>query len=159
MPRMRKCPGCGIRKRKGLFRIAPERTSAETAPWAKMQLCTDCQRKQPVRGLGYAGRDFCLRRLGFSSYAEYLQSPQWAKIRLRVLRLRRFTCEVCGLRATQVHHNRYDIRILRGQSLKGLKAICAGCHREIEFSGTAKLSSAAASHKFYAIVGRGNGTA
>lgn len=65
-----------------------------------------------------------------SRYAEYLESPEWARLRLRVLRRAEGVCEGCGLRTpTQVHHLTYD-RIYR-EMLFDLVAVCRECHAAI----------------------------
>lgn len=90
----------------------------------------------------YQLRDFILKQIGYSSYREYLSSERWKKIRLRVLRKDNFVCRSCGCHATQVHHSRYDKRVLLGQSLRGLWSSCAACHAEGEFDGDRKTTTA-----------------
>ena len=88
----------------------------------------------------YAVRDKILANMGYACYADYLRSDRWKKIRLRALKRDKFCCRFCGDRATQVHHSRYDKRVLLGQSLKGLCACCAVCHQNGEFDSGRKTT-------------------
>lgn len=81
----------------------------------------------------YKSRDQLLRQMGFDSYASYLKSDLWADIRERVLIRDKRTCRTCGRKATQVHHRKYSLKALKGKDLFHLSALCAGCHRGIEF--------------------------
>lgn len=54
-------------------------------------------------------------------------------------------CRACkSARATQVHHLRYTVQVLRGGSgqLRFLWGVCRGCHRGIEFEGERKRTAA-----------------
>ena len=84
-------------------------------------------------GNQYRSRDYLLKKMGFKSYAAYLQSPLWKKIRTKVLERDKYECYCCLERADQVHHSIYDIHQLSGGSLKGLFSLCSFCHRKIEF--------------------------
>lgn len=80
----------------------------------------------------YAYRDQNLAAMGFESYRAYQRSDLWKSIRERVLALNRF-CQGCAKReAKQVHHRAYDPATLRGDDLRSLSAVCAGCHRKGE---------------------------
>jgi 5-methylcytosine-specific restriction endonuclease McrA len=77
---------------------------------------------------------FCVR---FASdipenYKEYLQSPQWKAIQDNVLAEARYECACCFNKATEVHHRDYRPRVLRGEDLSPLVALCHGCHEKIE---------------------------
>jgi hypothetical protein len=72
------------------------------------------------------------------NYGKYLNSPEWFKIRARVLRVRR-TCELCGKEAEQVHHDNYDSVVMAGAMDDCLVSLCCECHHEIEFDGDEKL--------------------
>src|SRR5688572_32003249 len=72
----------------------------------------------------YLIRFLALKELGFSSYAEYLQSDLWATIRARVLDRDNHTCVFCSKPARQVHHRRYGVHILAGRDLMPLKSLC-----------------------------------
>lgn len=152
----RKCTKCGIRKSKQNFKPTYIPLNAE-AKRIRSTICRSCQlklrnspkEKRELELRPYSNRDFILRSIGFQSYQEYLLSEKWQKIRLRVLQLRNFTCELCAGRATQVHHNIYGKKELLGQSLRGMKALCGECHEKIEFSHGRKVGLVEASHRFY----------
>jgi len=95
----------------------------------------------------YQKRDAVCRRIGYFSYDAYLRSPLWSTIRLRVLNRDMFLCRCCGNRATQVHHNRYEVKVLKGESVEGLRSLCDKCHHRIEFEGNEKRSLTAAATK------------
>lgn len=84
---------------------------------------------------GYGERWRILLRLGFATYADYLQSDLWQDIRKRVLALRSDRrCDNCEKeRAVQVHHRTYDEKTLRGLRLDRLVPLCRKCHEQIEF--------------------------
>lgn len=96
----------------------------------------------PKRLVPYIQRNAILRRMGYSSYSQYLTSEEWKQIRLKVLRRDGFTCQSCkAFRATQVHHTRYDLPTLSGRNLSGMMSVCRMCHRTAEFrSGQYKTS-------------------
>lgn len=84
----------------------------------------------------YAERNRVLVTMGFKSYSDYLKSDLWAGIRQRVLDSNDGTCACCRVKpANQVHHRKYTPENLSGRSLSHLIALCAGCHRNAEFSG------------------------
>lgn len=63
----------------------------------------------------------------FTSYAEYLKSPQWQKKRRRALKKYGKVCSVCGTtERLQVHHKHY--KTLYRESVDDLAILCAGCH-------------------------------
>lgn len=70
------------------------------------------------------------------NYAEYLASPQWRRIRQRVLRRDRGLCRSCGRRAYQVHHGSYSRATMEGRELSQLFAVCGRCHLAATFSVT-----------------------
>ena len=80
-----------------------------------------------------------LARMGFKSYHQYLQSDLWRSIRVRVMAKYKGLCMICKEPATEVHHQSYGNRILRGRSLAGLRALCSECHHEHEFEEDKKL--------------------
>lgn len=85
----------------------------------------------------YRKRARHLRDMGYESYADYLDSPEWKALRTRFLRRADWKCEVCGKRATQVHHRAYDPGSLQGQTWS-LVALCRDCHRYAEFDETGR---------------------
>lgn len=81
----------------------------------------------------YADRDENLKRLGFKSYRQYIESPFWAGIRDRALKRAQGLCERCGSgRSIQVHHRSYDLATLAGTSIDSLTVVCRSCHCEAE---------------------------
>lgn len=74
------------------------------------------------------------------AYANYLASDLWVSIRGRVLSKRPW-CELCGDRATQVHHDSYHTLVMLGEVTDSLVSICKDCHEGIEFEGHQKLTS------------------
>ena len=74
------------------------------------------------------------------AYATYLASDLWGAIRSKVLSKRPW-CELCGDRATQVHHDSYHVSVMLGEMNDSLVSICRDCHEGIEFEGHQKLSS------------------
>lgn len=81
---------------------------------------------------GWAAREV-LRDWGYDSYDEYLRSSQWQSIRGRKLAAAGYKCECCGRRAEEVHHRDYRPRVLAGEDLMPLVALCRTCHRKVEF--------------------------
>jgi hypothetical protein len=65
-------------------------------------------------------------------YEAYLQSGVWLTIRQRVLRAAKHECSCCRARATDVHHRDYRPKVLRGEDISTLVAICRKCHDRIE---------------------------
>lgn len=82
---------------------------------------------------GYQRRTESLAMLGFTSYADYLRSDLWKKIRARVLRLNRGACRSCSNPATEVHHRHYSIDVMSGEDIRSLAAVCRNCHKTSEF--------------------------
>lgn len=65
----------------------------------------------------------------YESYKEYLLSPEWKKIRKRILKRANYKCEICKVaRAYQVHHKTYK-RIFKERDTD-LIAICGTCHQD-----------------------------
>lgn len=102
----------------------------------------------------YRQRDEVLRSLGFPSYAAYLKSPLWARIKRKVFENCN-TC-VCGQPATQAHHRSYKRQYLlgKGQWWRFIVPVCRKCHRHIEFDNTAKTSLGRANHRLDQIAER-----
>lgn len=86
----------------------------------------------------YGSRGLILKSMGYKTYANYLDSPEWTRIRGNVLLADKCSCRCCGEMATEVHHTSYDIWTLRGGCLDGLHAICRKCHKLVEFQGRNK---------------------
>lgn len=80
----------------------------------------------------YKKRDDILNGMGYTSYAAYLESDLWRRIRSRVL-LAGDECECCPEPATQLHHLSYDRPVLLGADVRSLVRICGDCHHRLEF--------------------------
>lgn len=84
--------------------------------------------------LSYKERDNNLKALGFATYADYLASDLWRKVRETVYREKGTTCTLCGLPAQVLHHNRYFLDDLKGVTLKHIHPVCTNCHTRVEFN-------------------------
>ena len=74
-----------------------------------------------------------LKRMGFTSYTDYIRSPLWRAIRAAKLEADPL-CEICGKsKAQSVHHLRYNEATLRGKNVRTLVSVCNSCHYKIEF--------------------------
>jgi hypothetical protein len=91
----------------------------------------------------YEIRDAILTDMGYRSYADYLLSGLWQKIRSGVLS-KDVWCAACGERAREVHHRSYTRENLSGESSEGLVSICGTCHESIELNGQHKRTLEAA---------------
>ncbi|HLW90188.1 MAG TPA: hypothetical protein VKS78_02655 [Roseiarcus sp.] len=67
-------------------------------------------------------------------YPAYLTTPLWRGIRTVVLRAASNECVGCNKPAAQVHHRDYRPRVLAGEDLTPLVAICAECHEKVEMA-------------------------
>jgi hypothetical protein len=68
------------------------------------------------------------------TYTDYLKSPEWKRIRGKVLRRDKRRCRSCGRRASQVHHASYDPETLKGKKLDRLYSLCGRCHVAVSFN-------------------------
>lgn len=75
-----------------------------------------------------------LLELGFRTYRAYLKSKLWLRVRITVWKAKGRNCCLCGKRASQVHHRRYDRATLLGLDITHLEPICRKCHRFIELT-------------------------
>lgn len=82
---------------------------------------------------------------GHSSYDAYLGSRLWGRIRRRVLSRADHRCECCGSEAKEVHIRDFRPRVLRGDDLLPLVAVCLTCHGYIHEDP--KSGKKRASHK------------
>lgn len=96
----------------------------------------------------YEARNQVLKSLGFASYEAYLESPLWKKIRKKVMKRDRNTCQMCYGHATEVHHIQYDRDTLTGKSCRYLIAYCRDCHEALELKDGVKLSGEAVRKRF-----------
>lgn len=97
----------------------------------------------------YFHRRFVLKRLGFSSYSEYLNSELWAEIRSSVLDRDGRKCKLCSMTAAVVHHIEYTLVTLRGDCLDSLVSLCRSCHDNIEVDENGRKRPLAEAMNFY----------
>lgn len=71
--------------------------------------------------------------LGYASYAEYLKSPLWSRIRREVLWRDGSECRICRAGTRIVHHQSYDVDTLLGKRNDRLVALCDNCHHKAHF--------------------------
>ena len=70
-----------------------------------------------------------IKKREYTSYKEYLKSPEWRKIRKRILKRANYKCELCKVaKAYQVHHKHYK-NIFKEKD-KDLLAVCGVCHQD-----------------------------
>lgn len=93
----------------------------------------------------YLLRDEVLLSLGFSSYAEYLNSDLWKKIRGKVL-VNGVKCKGCDGVPTQIHHMGYGKKTLLGEKLTALIPCCRRCHYIVEFTSDGRKRTFLESH-------------
>lgn len=91
-----------------------------------------------LNGDSYIERNKTLRQIGFSSYAEYLDSDLWRHIRRKVFRSKGRRCCICDEPAQHIHHSRYAVEDLMGTKHDHLWPLCPTCHRGIEFDDSGK---------------------
>lgn len=84
---------------------------------------------------------FSLRRKRRRDYYrnEYLQSEEWKRKRILVLKRDNWRCVFCGSQATEVHHKRYARNIGR-EPITWLVSVCHSCHEAQHESFFQKLS-------------------
>ena len=63
---------------------------------------------------------------------EYLTGALWKSIREGVLKNASYKCACCPANATEVHHRDYRPRVLSGDDISPLVALCRRCHRWID---------------------------
>jgi hypothetical protein len=71
-------------------------------------------------------------------YQDYLESAEWAALRIRIMTRDKFTCVACGNKSSCVHHRSYDRATMAGQRLHKLVSLCNECHQHVHFIGEEK---------------------
>ena len=61
-------------------------------------------------------------------YRDYLKSNAWKRKRYVVLKRDNHICQVCGDKATQVHHLKYARHQIGKEPIDWLISICKPCH-------------------------------
>lgn len=105
------------------------------------QSCVRKRKKNKLTGEDYRTRQITLLELGFSNYRDYLTSELWQEVRRKVYRAKGSACFLCGLPATELHHNRYHHNDLTGKKIKYINPICRECHTSIEFQKDGRKST------------------
>jgi len=109
-----------------------------------------------ARSATYERRNVVLGQMGYATYADYLLSELWIGIRARVMDRDHGVCRVCARKAVSVHHITYEQKVMRGEDLSQLIAICRGCHKRIEFDddGAKLLSSSKVAARLHERAGK-----
>lgn len=63
-------------------------------------------------------------------YRQYLKSDEWQRKRYVVLKRDNWTCQHCGVPATQVHHMKYAKYQIGKEPIKWLVSLCKRCHEK-----------------------------
>ena len=69
-------------------------------------------------------------KAGNPEYERYIHSADWRKTAEERMEMDRYTCCVCGGRATDVHHLTYDH--LGSEPMDNLVSLCRKCHNQAE---------------------------
>lgn len=67
---------------------------------------------------------------GYVVYSEYIKSPEWEVKKNSKLENAGWKCEVCGKRASEVHH--FTHKTLGRETMTDLIAVCTECHEKLE---------------------------
>ncbi len=67
------------------------------------------------------------------AYRKYLQSSEWRRFRVQMIKLRNYRCEHCGRkpRVLEVHHKHY--RNLTRETANDVEVLCQQCHRRADW--------------------------
>jgi hypothetical protein len=76
--------------------------------------------------------DGILKRLGFNSYAEYLEGDLWKGIRRKFLS-EKPRCSICGKKSTHVRFTTFSEAIFSGKDTDTLFPLCGNCFYRVEF--------------------------
>jgi hypothetical protein len=77
-----------------------------------------------------------------SGYDAYLISGTWRRISRKIKAEAGNKCACCPNKATQVHHRCYRPRVLSGEDTSLLIALCATCHKTVDFDERSKVREA-----------------
>ena len=64
------------------------------------------------------------------TYREYLKTDDWKRKRYVVLKRDNWTCQHCGVPATQVHHLKYAKYNIGKEPIEWLVSLCKPCHEK-----------------------------
>lgn len=107
-----------------LATVNPSRAKKKHRQW-KEQVANSWQ--------DYQKRNKILHKLGYNSYADYLRSDRWKRIRKTVLEKYDGRCRICESPANEVHHVLYTKGNLSGGNTNHLIPLCRKCHQKLEF--------------------------
>lgn len=82
----------------------------------------------------YTLRAARLKKLGIKTYADYLASDEWARVKEYVFKTRENICEIClNQKRLILHHTTYrNIHHKKvSKSSQGIKIICWDCHSDV----------------------------
>lgn len=82
-----------------------------------------------------------------SGYEAYLISDTWRRISRKMKADAGHKCACCQNKATQVHHRCYRPRVLSGEDTSPLIALCATCHKTVDFDERGKVREAHAKER------------
>ena len=82
------------------------------------------------------------RKAKKDSYAKYLESSTWRKIRAKALARDKHKCRACGEKAQHVHHIRYP-KNLGEEKMDWLYSLCVPCHEAVHRAATTMTLRAA----------------
>jgi hypothetical protein len=82
-----------------------------------------------------------------SDYAGYLISDKLRAISRKIKAEAGSKCACCPKKATQVHHRCYRPRVLSGEDTSLLIALCATCHKTVDFDERGKVREADAKER------------
>ncbi len=75
-------------------------------------------------------REISILRKG--TYADFLKSDYWKRIRKQILVRDKYTCTNCGSKKhLEVHHTTYKHHFAEHKHLGDLHTLCRTCHKEI----------------------------
>lgn len=85
-----------------------------------------------------------------SGYEAYLISDTWRRISRKIKAEAGHKCACCPNKATQVHHRCYRPRVLSGKDTSLLIALCATCHKAVDFDEHGRVREAHAKERMLA---------
>lgn len=137
----RRCDGC-----RGPVAInARHKSTRDRLNRRTKQAAQDVCKK--LAGRNYKERDAILKAMGFKSYSAYLRSQLWARIRRHAFGVLGSNCAVCDEKAEVIHHTRYSLSDLKGQTIDFMVQLCNDCHESIERHVDGKKTSLKAANK------------
>ena len=150
MMEMKLCAECGQMKRIGRSKQKCHACRSKRPPGSLQRpRLTHKERRErrATRLLKTAGKEVLSLNTPWSDYAQYLAGDLWNAIRRFVLLEASHQCVGCAKKATQVHHRSYDKKTMRGRDTSKLVALCATCHRHIEFDEAGNKADLATANK------------